>query len=110
MRQKQEKWVNYPSQIYMKNSQFWKVEEYYILIQMQILKHLTKEINERYNVNLDDVKSVFESIIRDENHHLEIIGTLKQLAEPLEKDLDNTPAVRYQSPDNWRNYTSFNIP
>ena len=84
-------------------------EEYYILVQMQTLKHLTKEINERYNINLDNVKSIFESIISDENHHIELLGTLKELAKPIEKDLDNTPIVRYQSPDNWRNYPP-NIP
>jgi rubrerythrin len=84
-------------------------EEYYILVQMQTLQHLTKEINERYNINLDNVKSIFESIIIDENHHIELLGTLKELAKPIEKDLDNTPIVRYQSPDNWRNYPP-NIP
>src|SRR5208283_3096115 len=28
-------------------------EEYYIFVQMQTLQHLTKEINQHYNVNLD---------------------------------------------------------
>ena len=85
-------------------------EEYNIFVQMQTLQHLTKEINQRYNINLDRVKSIFESIIRDENHHIELIGTLKELAEPKEKDLDNTPIVRYQSPDSWRDYSPANIP
>ncbi len=85
-------------------------EEYYIFVQMQTLQHLTKEINQRYNINLDSVKNIFESIIRDENHHIELIGTLKELAEPKEKDLDNTPIVRYQTPDSWRNYSPANIP
>ena len=85
-------------------------EEYYIFVQMQTLQHLTKEINQRYNINLYSVKSIFESIIRDENHHIELIGTLKELAKPKEKDLDNTPIVQYQSPDNWRNYSPPNIP
>jgi hypothetical protein len=79
-------------------------EEYFMLVQMQTLKHLTKEINESYNISLDNVKSIFESIISDENHHIELLGTLKELSKPIEKDLDNTPMVRYQSPDNWRNY------
>jgi len=85
-------------------------EEYYVLIQMQTLKHLTKEINERYNISLDNVKSIFESIINDENHHVELLGTLKEIAKPIEKNLDNTPMVRYQSPDNWRNYSPPNAP
>ena len=85
-------------------------EEYYVVVQMQTMKHLTKEINERYNISLDNVKSIFESIINDENHHIEILETLKELAKPVEKDLDNTPMVRYQSPDNWRSYSPPNIP
>jgi rubrerythrin len=72
---------------------------------MQTLKHLTKEINENYNISLDNVKSIFENIIKDENRHIELLGTLKELAKPTEKDLDNTPMVRYQNPDNWRNYS-----
>ena len=80
-------------------------EEYYVFIQIQTLKHLTKEINESYNISLDNVKTIFENIISDENRHIEILGTLKELAKPIEKDLDNTPMVRYQSPDNWRNYS-----
>jgi rubrerythrin len=85
-------------------------EEYFVLVQMQTLKHLTKEINERYNISLDNVRSVFESIISDENRHIELLGTLKELAKPIEKDLDNTPMVRYQSPDNWRSYSPPNMP
>jgi rubrerythrin len=85
-------------------------EEYYVLVQMQTLQHLTKEINERYSISLDNVKSIFESIIRDENHHQEILETLKELTKPEEKDLDNSPLVQYQSPDNWRNYSPPNAP
>ncbi|HYA78131.1 MAG TPA: ferritin-like domain-containing protein [Verrucomicrobiae bacterium] len=79
-------------------------EEYYMLVQMQTLKHLTKEINERYNISFDNIKNIFENIMSDENRHIEELDTLKELSKPVEKDLDNTPLVRYQSPDNWRNY------
>jgi rubrerythrin len=85
-------------------------EEYFVFVQMQTLQHLTAEINKLYNIDLDDVKSIFESIINDENRHRELLGTLKDLAEPEEKDLDNTPIVRYQNPDNWRNYSAPNVP
>jgi rubrerythrin len=85
-------------------------EEYFIFVQMQTLQHLTAEINKLYNIDLVDVKSIFESIINDENRHRELLNTLKELAEPKEKDLDNTPLVRYQNPDNWRDYSAPNIP
>ena len=83
-------------------------EEYYVFVQMQTLQYMTKEINQLYNINLDKVKRIFESIINDEEHHREILATLKELSEPKIKDLDNTPLVRFQSPDHWINYTPNN--
>ena len=83
-------------------------EEYYVFVQMQTLQHMTKEINQLYNINLDKVKRIFESIINDEEHHREILATLKELSEPKIKDLDNTPLVKFQSPDHWINYTPNN--
>jgi rubrerythrin len=83
-------------------------EEYYIFVQIQTLQYMTKEINQLYNINLDKVKRIFESIINDEEHHREILATLKELSEPKIKDLDNTPLVKFQSPDNWINYTPNN--
>ena len=81
-------------------------EEYYIFTQMQTLQYMTKEINQLYNISLDRVKSVFESIIKDEEHHREILATLKELSQPVVKDLDNTPLVKFQSPDHWVDYGS----
>ena len=83
-------------------------EEYYIFVQMQTLQHLTKEINQLYNINLDKVKRIFESIINDEERHREILATLKELSEPKIRDLDNTPLVKFQSPDQWINGNSSN--
>jgi len=80
-------------------------EEYYIFVQMQTLQHLTSLINRSYNIDLDSVKSIFENIIRDENRHIEVIGTLKKLVEPQQKEYDYTPIVKYQSPDRWLNFT-----
>ena len=84
-------------------------EEYYIFVQMQTLQHLTKEINELYNVNLSTVKNIFESIIRDEDHHRELLATIKELNEHESKDNNNTPIVKYQNPDRWINYTPNNF-
>jgi rubrerythrin len=80
-------------------------EEYYIFVQMQTLQHLTQEINKLYKIDLNDVKSIFENIINDENRHIELLGTLKELAEPKGKNPDYTPIVKYQNPDHWLNYT-----
>jgi rubrerythrin len=80
-------------------------EEYYIFVQMQTLQHLTKEINQRYNISLDNVLLIFENIMRDENRHIELLGTLKKLYEPKEKEYDYTPIIKYQNPDRWRDYS-----
>jgi hypothetical protein len=83
-------------------------EEYYIFVQIETLQHLTGEIKQRYNIDFNAVKSIFENIISDENQHREIIATLKELIEPEEKDLDNTPLIKYQTPDQWINYNPHN--
>jgi rubrerythrin len=83
-------------------------EEYYIFVQIQTLQYMTKEINQLYNINFDKVKRIFESIINDEERHREILATLKELSEPKIRDLDNTPLVKFQSPDQWINGNSSN--
>jgi rubrerythrin len=76
-------------------------EEYYIFVQMKTLQLMVKEINQLYSINLDKIKNVFDSIIRDEEHHIEILATIKEIInEDLEKQ-DNTPKVKYQHPDAW---------
>ena len=81
-------------------------EEYLIFVQTQTLSYMVKEINQLYSIDLGNVKSVFESIMKDEEHHLEILTQLKEMSEPVVRDLDNTPLVKYQSPDRWINYSS----
>jgi rubrerythrin len=76
-------------------------EEYYMFVQMKTLQLMVKEINQLYNIDLDKIKNVFKSIIRDEEHHREILATIKEIiAEDLEKR-DNAPKVKYQHPDAW---------
>lgn len=48
-------------------------EEYYILDQLETLEYMTREIRETYNVDLEDVKDILETIIRDEETHRELI-------------------------------------
>lgn len=78
-------------------------EEYYVLVQMQTLAHLTKEINELYSIDLEQVKGIFESIIRDEEHHRELLATVKDLSGPEKEADDLTPIIKYLHPDGWIN-------
>jgi rubrerythrin len=81
-------------------------EEYVVFIQMQTLRFMTKEINQIYSIDLDNLKQVFESIVKDEEHHREILAQLRETNEPVIRDIDNTPLVRYKSPDRWIDYSS----
>ena len=76
-------------------------EEYYIFVQMKTLQLMVKEINQLYNIDLDKIKKVFESIIRDEEHHREILATIKDIITEDSVEQDNTPKVKYQNPDAW---------
>jgi rubrerythrin len=76
-------------------------EEYYIFVQMKTLQLMAKMINQRYNINFENIKAVFESIIKDEEHHREILATIKSVIGEDSTKQDNTPIVRYQNPDAW---------
>jgi rubrerythrin len=76
-------------------------EEYYIFVQMKTLQLMVKEINRFYNINLDKIKNVFESIIRDEEHHREILATIKDIITEDSVEQDSTPKVKYPNPDAW---------
>ena len=76
-------------------------EEYHIFVQMKTLQLMVKEINQLYNVNLEKVKDVFESIIKDEEHHREILAAIVDIVGEESMEHDNTPLVKFQNPDAW---------
>jgi len=75
-------------------------EEYYILTQMKTLERMTEIINREYSVDLTKVKSIFLKIIGDEERHIEILETIKQMAAD-KKQASNSPFVKFQNPDAW---------
>lgn len=75
-------------------------EEYYSLVQMKTLERMTKIINQDYSIDLNNVKRIFLKIIEDEERHIEILETIKQMTTQKEPP-NNTPLVRFQSPDSW---------
>jgi rubrerythrin len=75
-------------------------EEYYILTQMKTLERMTEIINKEYSVDLTKVKSIFLKIIEDEERHIEILETIKQMTAD-KKQVGNTPFVKFQNPDAW---------
>jgi hypothetical protein len=75
-------------------------EEYYMLVQMKTLHMMMKEINQMYNIDLYNVRDIFMNIINDEDHHREILETIKQLVAKKE-EASNAPFVKFQNPDAW---------
>jgi len=67
---------------------------------MKTLERMTKIINEEYSIDLTKVKSIFLKIIADEERHIEILETIKQLTAEKNHD-SNMPFVMYQNPDPW---------
>jgi len=77
-------------------------EEYYTLTQLKTLEYLTKEIRETYDVDLDDVKDIFESIIRDEEIHGELLSKMEKFVVRDEKKNEKAePVIKYANPDAW---------
>ena len=77
-------------------------EEYFVFVQLKTLEFMSKEIGKIYNINLDSLKDIFTAIIDDEEHHREILATIRELIRKKEdEERDNTPLVRFQNPDAW---------
>ena len=77
-------------------------EEYYILVQLKTLQYMTREIREIYNVDLEDLKDILETIIRDEETHRELLSKMKKILVGEEKQTEDiAPAVKYKNPNAW---------
>jgi rubrerythrin len=85
-------------------------EEYYILIQLKTLQYMTREIREIYNVDLEDLKDILETIIRDEETHRKLLSKMKKILVGEEKQTEEIPpAVKYKNPDAWSRTTPQSI-
>ncbi|HTY74762.1 MAG TPA: hypothetical protein VMD05_04270 [Candidatus Nanoarchaeia archaeon] len=77
-------------------------EAYDILVRYQNLELISPELSKIYTVNLESLKNMFMEIIHDEEHHKEILMTIKELlAKKHEEKMETTPIVRFQNPDAW---------
>jgi rubrerythrin len=77
-------------------------EAYDILVRYQNLELISSELGKIYVVNLESLKKIFMEIIHDEEHHKEILMTIKELLGKKQEEKEETaPEVRYQNPDAW---------
>jgi rubrerythrin len=76
-------------------------EEYYIFVELKTLHVLMKQINQIYNIDLGSSKKIFMKIINDEEHHRELLETIRHLITKPEEEKDKSLFVKYQNPDAW---------
>ena len=79
-------------------------EEYNILVQMKTLEFMTKEVREVYDVDIGDLKDIFEVIIRDEETHIELLLKMKKILageEKKDEQKEKAQMIKYNNPDAW---------
>jgi rubrerythrin len=76
-------------------------EDYYMFTQLHSLEVLVNKINEQYSIDLTSTKHLFTTIIQDEDHHRELLETIRGLVVKKKEDTDDSPVVKYQNPDSW---------
>lgn len=73
------------------------------LVQLKTLEFMSKEISEAYDIDLEVLKNVLELVVEDEETDTQVLMTFKDLfAEKTKATNDGAPAVKYTSPDMWR--------
>jgi hypothetical protein len=72
-------------------------EEYVILVQAKSIVFFASEISREYNFNSENIKRIFEKIISDEEHHREILETIKEIVNQKDKELlINDPLLHFR--------------
>jgi hypothetical protein len=72
-------------------------EEYSIFVQLKTLEVLSGEINRLYKIELSKLKGVFVGIMNDEEHHREIIATVKEMLQKQhEAQISEDPLMAYR--------------
>ena len=62
-------------------------EEYEILVQAKSVIFFASEIDQKYNFKSKNFRKIFEKIISDEQHHNEILETIKEVIHQKETEL-----------------------
>lgn len=63
-------------------------EEYNSMVQVKTLEYMTKEIRKIYNVDLKDLKYIFEVIIRDEELHPKLLSMIRKMVRRKEEQAE----------------------
>jgi hypothetical protein len=72
-------------------------EEYNVFVQLKTLELLSEEIKHIYNINLEGLKSIFISIMEDEQHHSELLTLVKNMVNQKDQEMMvEDPLLRYR--------------
>lgn len=76
-------------------------EEYYIFTQLKTLEFMVSTINTLYNVDLGHLKNIFSEIIAEEEHHRELLETIKSIFNKNKQQTVFASAEANQSVASW---------
>jgi hypothetical protein len=76
-------------------------EEYYVFTQMKTLEFMVLPTNSLHNVDLERLKSIFSEIIEEEEHHRELLGTIKSIFNKNKKQTIFGFVVANSSSNSW---------
>jgi rubrerythrin len=77
-------------------------EKYHILVQLKTLQYMTREIREIYNVDIEDLRDILATIIRDEEIHRKLLSKMKKILVGKEEQTEDiAPTFKYKNPDAW---------
>jgi uncharacterized protein (UPF0332 family) len=77
-------------------------EEYYVFVQMRTLEFMVSQINNLYHVDLGHLRNFFSEIISDEEHHRELLETIRDMLNKTNpQTLLDSPETMLAPPSTW---------
>ncbi len=76
-------------------------EEYSTLEKTKMLSYMNKEITETYGIDFRSKKDALDSIINDEQQHINYLLEIYETLKKKHTKTDTHPEFKYQNPDAW---------
>ena len=76
-------------------------EEYSTLEKIKMISYMSKEISEKYGIDVSSRKDVLSMIIDDEKQHTHFLFEIFEILKKKSKKPDSHPEFKYQNPDAW---------
>lgn len=76
-------------------------EEYSTLEKTKMLRYMDKEISEKYSIDFSSKKDILDSIISDEQEHINYLLEIYEKLKKKQSKTNNHSEFKYQNPDAW---------